>query len=103
MDSDQGQLVAAMSDLDETLLLHGSVVSQSAELMSLVGDQFDGQVKSMTSLIERAERCAGRIERLPSPPAWRWALTGAAWAFIGGLAAGLVSGVANLVFQELAR
>ena len=101
--SDPAQLAAAMSDLDETLLLHGSVVSQSAELMSLVGDQFDQQVKSLTQLMERAERCAGRIEQLPSPPAWRWALIGVAWAFVGGLAAGAVSGVANLVFQELAR
>ena len=86
-DSDHAQLAAAMSELDETLLLHGGVVSQSAELMSLVGDQLDKQVESLTQLMERAARCAARIEQLPSPPAWRPVLTGAGWAIVGALAA----------------
>ncbi len=100
-DSDHAQLAAAMSELDETLLLHGSVVSESAELMSLVGDQFDKQVQSLTRLIERAERCAARIERLPSPPAWRLVLTGAGWAIVGALAA--VFGMVGPVLWGLER
>ena len=103
VDSGDATLAAAMTDLGETLVLHGSVVADSAELMSLVGGRLDARGKSLEHLIERAERCTARIEGLPSPPAWRWALTGAAWAFVGGLAAGAVSGAANLVLQELAR
>ncbi len=103
VDSAGATLAAALTDLDETLVLHGSLVADSAELMSLVGDRLDARGKSLAHLIERAERCTARIEGLPSPPAWRWALTGVAWAFVGGLAAGTVSGVADLVLRELAR
>ena len=103
VDTGDATLAAAVTDLDETLVLHGSVVAQAAELMSLVGDQLDARGKSLEHLIERAEHCTTRIEQLPSPPAWRWALTGMAWAVVGGLAAGTVTGVANLVLRELAR
>ena len=100
-DSDNAQLAAAMSELDETLLLHGSVVSQSAELMSLVGDQLHEREKSLGQLIERAERCAAGIEQSLSPPAWRSVLTGAGWALVGALAA--IVGMAGPLLWELAR
>ena len=50
VDSGHSQLAAAMSELNETLLLHGSVVSQSAELMSVVGDQLHEREKALAQL-----------------------------------------------------
>ena len=87
VDSGHSQFAAAVSELNETLLLHGSVVSQSAELMSVVGDQLREREKALAQLIERAERCAAGIDRSLSPPAWRSVLTGAGWALVGALAA----------------
>ncbi len=101
VDSEHGQLAAAMSELDETLLLHGSVVSQSAELMSLVGEQLHEREKSLGQLIERAERCAAGIEQSLAPPAWRVVLTGAGWALVGALAA--IFGMVGPLLWELAQ
>ncbi len=100
VDCGEAQLAVAMSDLDEALLLHGSVVSQSAELMSLVGEQLHQREKSLAQLIERAERCAAGIESL-SPPVWRSVLTGAGWAVAGALAA--IVGMVGPLLWELAR
>ena len=100
-DSDRAQLVAAMSELDETLLLHGSVVSQSAELMSLVGEQLHEREKSLVPLIERVERCAAGSEQPLSPPIWRSVLTAAGWALTGALAA--IFGLVGPLLRGLAR
>ena len=81
-------------------MLRGSVVSQSAELMGLLGDQLHEREKSRARRIERAERCAAGMEPVLSPPVRRSVLTGAGWALVVPAA---VLGLVGPLLRERAR
>ena len=92
----------AMSLLFKVLDRHARAMIATSEVMGLVSTRLNQREKRLADLFERVERCAEAME--PSQrPTWRWALTGTAWAVVGGLVGATLSGAAGALFRELAQ